>query len=116
MLKQRVMADVVILDLPRKKTTEDLKAMVTKLTQQGHKKLIINLSDVSFMDSKTFGTLIAVYKLFYYAGGQMVLYPRKQNMVKLFDLLKLNKIMKIYDTEQDAIAGLGQATDVPLAS
>ena len=43
-------------------TTPQFKEAVTEILQQGHIHIIINLTDVSYMDSSGFGTLLSATK------------------------------------------------------
>jgi anti-sigma B factor antagonist len=73
------------------------------LVHQGHKNILVNLANVTHMDSAGLGELVSAYTTVSKAGGSMKLL----NLTKrLHDLLAITKLLTIFDTfesERDAL-------------
>ena len=78
---------------------------ILSLVQQGHNKIIFNLSQVEFMDSSGLGALVSVMKAL--GGNQnMVLCGVKDAVLTVFKLTRMDKIFVITASEPDAISRL----------
>ena len=64
-IEERAVGDVVVLDLKGKITLgegdELLKDKVNSLVNQGHKKIVLNLADVPYIDSAGLGEVVRTY-------------------------------------------------------
>jgi anti-sigma B factor antagonist len=104
---ERSAGNVTILDLSGQITFTEgdqlLKDKVNSLVHQGRKHLLVNLANVTHMDSAGLGELVGAYTTVSKAGGSMKLL----NLTKrLHDLLAITKLLTIFDTfesEQDAL-------------
>lgn len=75
------------------------------LVQQGHNKIVFNLSQVEFMDSSGLGALVSLMKAL--GGNQnMVLCGVKDAVLTVFKLTRMDKIFVITASEPDAISRL----------
>lgn len=107
-IEQRSVKDVTVLDLKGKLTLgegdELLKEKVNSLIQQGHKKLILNLEGVPYIDSAGLGEIVRTYTTVSRQGGKLKLL----NLTKrIQDLLAITKLLTVFDTfesEQEAVA------------
>ncbi|SME88249.1 STAS domain-containing protein [Desulfovibrio gilichinskyi] len=79
-----------------------LKSSLDDIIKQGEKRLIINLSQVGFMDSSGIaGLLPSVRSL---AGtGRLLLVGLTATVMQLFNLGKLDRIFDIYPSVEDAL-------------
>jgi len=78
---------------------------VLSLIQQGHNKIIFNLSQVEFIDSSGLGALVSVMKAL--GGNQnVVLCSVKDAVLTVFKLTRMDKIFVITASEADAITRL----------
>jgi anti-sigma B factor antagonist len=97
-----------ILDLKGKLTIgegdELLKDKVNSLIQQGHKKLLLNLEGVPYVDSAGLGEIVRTYTTVSRQGGNFkLLHLTKQ----IEDLLAITKLLTVFDTfesESDALS------------
>ena len=73
---------------------------------QGHKNILVNLANVTHVDSAGLGELVGAYTTVTKAGGSMKLV----NLTKrLHDLLAITKLLTVFDTfdsEQDALKAI----------
>jgi anti-anti-sigma factor len=75
-----------------------LRETIDKSLKEGRKKLVLNLSRVSYMDSAGIGELVACYKRAREAGGHLKLLNPSG---KVYDLLQLTKLEEIFETFRD---------------
>ncbi len=71
------------------------------------KFLVIDLKDISFMDSSGLGALIAALKIIRNSGGELALCSPTDQVQMLFDLTSMSTIFKVYADIQDFIAKSG---------
>ena len=112
-LDERMAGDVVIItvtgDITLNKGGDvQLKDKVQSLLQQGRKNLLIDLSNVSYVDSAGLGELVHAYATTKNRGGALKL----MNVTKrLKDLLVITRLLTVFDThdnEADALASFSQ--------
>jgi anti-sigma B factor antagonist len=81
-----------------------LKDKVQSLLQQGHKKIVIDLGGVSYVDSAGLGQLVQIHATTKNHGGAL----RLANVTKrLKDLLVVTKLVTVFDSynsEAEALA------------
>ena len=69
-------------------------------------RLVIDLSQVMYMDSSFIGALVAGLKHVLLKKGEMALVNVQSDVLALFELTRLDKVFKIYPTVIDAIKSL----------
>ncbi|MCL2839734.1 MAG: anti-sigma F factor antagonist [Defluviitaleaceae bacterium] len=69
--------------------------------------ILLNMAEVSFMDSSGIGMIIGRYKNAEKRGGKLVLAEMNASITRLFELSGLAKIVLREDTTQNALARLG---------
>ena len=75
------------------------------------KNILLDMEDVSFMDSSGIGMIIGRYKNAEKRGGKLVLANMCDSVERLFELSGLAKIIKRATTVENAIALLGGNLD-----
>jgi anti-sigma B factor antagonist len=107
-IAQRQIGDVTVLDLSGKITSTDsdgrLKEKVTGLVNEGHKKLALNLSGVSYIDSSGLGETVACYTTAKGKGGEVKLVGATARIKDLLVMTKLVTVFDSYDKLDEAIA------------
>lgn len=88
-------------------TSPQLKQDLVQLTEQGVKRVIINLSKVEYLDSTGLGVLIGGLKRMREAGGNLALVGPGMRIQRIFEITGLNKIFDIYPTSEEAAAKEG---------
>ena len=71
-------------------------------------KLVLNLSDVSYVDSGGLGTLVGVYSSARAAGADIRLTGLGQRLRDVLQITKLATVFAVYDSEQEALAALSR--------
>ncbi len=106
-IEERIVDDVTILDVKGKMTLgegdELLKDKVNSLVSQGHKKLLLNLEDVPYIDSAGLGEIVRTYTSISRQGGKLKLLNVSKRIYDLLVITKLVTIFDSYENEDDAI-------------
>ena len=112
-IDQRTSGDVVILDLKGKITLgegdELLKDKVNSLVNQGHKKIVLNLADVPYIDSAGLGEVVRTYTTVSRQGGSLKLLNLTKRITDLLSITKLLTVFETFDSEPDAIRSFSAA-------
>lgn len=92
-------------------TADSLRQQVDMRIQQDQiKHILLNLEDLSFMDSSGIGVIIGRYKQITSRGGRMVVCSIHPSIYRLFELSGLFKILQATDSEEQALEALGVAS------
>ena len=106
-IEERAVGDVVVLDLKGKITLgegdELLKDKVNSLVNQGHKKIILNLADVPYIDSAGLGEVVRTYTTVSRQGGSLKLLNLTKRITDLLAITKLLTVFETFDVEADAV-------------
>jgi len=70
------------------------------------KYLLIDLTDVSFMDSSGLGALVSALKSIRTVDGDMAICSLSEQVQMLFELTSMSKIFKIYNDRADFNASI----------
>lgn len=107
-IEQRPSGDVMILDLKGKLTIgsgdELLKDKIHSLIQQGHKKLLLNLAGVPYVDSAGLGAIVSSYTTVSRESGSLKLLGLTSRIKDLLAITKLLTVFDTYELESDAVA------------
>ena len=108
-ISERRIGDVVIVDVSGKITLSDggdaaLKDKMRSLVQQGQKKLLLNLGDVSYVDSAGLGEIVQSYATVNKNGGTLKLLNITKRIKDLLSITKLLTVFETYDSEAEAVA------------
>jgi len=74
--------------------TSTLRKTIRDLVSNGKKKIVLNLAEVSYIDSSGVGELVASYTAVRSAGGELKLLNLTK---KVHDLLQVTKLYTIFD-------------------
>ena len=106
-IEQRTVGSVMILDLKGKITLgegdEALKDKINSLILQGHKKMLLNLADVPYIDSAGLGEIVRTYTTVSRQGGQLKLVNLTKRITDLLMITKLLTVFETFDSEADAL-------------
>lgn len=86
-------------------TAPDLDTELDALIAAGGARLVVDLSDVAFLDSTGLGVLVKALKHAREAGGWLHLVVTSDRIRKIFEITGLDASIPIFDTAQDAITG-----------
>jgi anti-sigma B factor antagonist len=101
--------DVVIVDLDGKLTAglgdQILRETVDELLAEGYRKILLNLSAVTFLDSAGLGELVAGLKTARNLGAELKILKASARVKSTLQLTRLLPVFDVYEDEQEAIRG-----------
>jgi anti-sigma B factor antagonist len=101
-ISERQAGDVTILDMSGKVTIGEgsvaLRNTIRRLLGEGKKKILLNLSDVGYVDSSGIGELVSSFTAVNKESGSLKLLNLTQ---KIQDLLAITKLLTVFDTFDD---------------
>jgi anti-sigma B factor antagonist len=87
-------------------TAPDLKQVLTDAIEGGQHRLVIDLSEVSFLDSTALGVLIGAVKRLRSRGGALAIVNTDTSIAKTFEITGLDQIFTIRPTRDEAVEAL----------
>ena len=103
----RETAEAVILDLSGRITLGqplvELRDSIREALAGDRKNIVLNLGDVSYIDSSGLGQLISSYATTTSRGGQMKLLKLQKRVNDLMQVTKLLTVFETYTSEQAAL-------------
>ena len=87
-------------------SAHDFKDPLMEAVSEKQRKIVIDLSKVTFIDSTGLGILVNAAKHLRSHNGKMVLVIKEDGIDQVFRITKLDQIFKIYQTQEEAIASL----------
>ena len=115
-IEERTTGDVVLLDLKGKITLgegdELLKDKVNSLVNQGHKKIVLNLADVPYIDSAGLGEVVRTYTTVSRQGGSLKLLNLTKRITDLLSITKLLTVFETFDSENEAVRSFSASAKV----
>jgi anti-sigma B factor antagonist len=107
-VEERQLGDVMILDLNGRLTLGDnsvrLKDKINSVLQAGGLNILLNLGDVSYIDSGGLGQLISSFKGVERENGRLKLFNLGKKSKELLAMTKLVTVFDTFDTEHEALA------------
>lgn len=98
---------VAIVDLSGRITLGEgsvvLRELVRDLLGKGDKNILLNLADVTYIDSSGIGELVSAYTAVKNQGGELKLLKLTK---KVHDLLQITKLYTVFDVKDDESAAL----------
>lgn len=86
------------------RNSEAIKSSVAALVSQGQKNILLNLGQVSFMDSSGLSVILFCKRTCDEAGGSFGVFGLQNYVNNLVNLTNLNKAISIFQTEAEAIS------------
>jgi anti-sigma B factor antagonist len=106
-ISERQAGDVTVLDLGGKITIGEgsvsLRSAIRRLIEEGKKKILLNLAQVSYVDSSGIGELVSSYTTIGRENGQLKLLNLTQKIQDLLAITKLLTVFDVYEDEQTAL-------------
>lgn len=114
-LTERQVGDILILTVMGDITLNQggdvaIKDKVHSLIQQGHRKLLMDLGAVSYVDSAGLGQLVQAFVTMRKAGGSLKLLRLTGRLKDLLTITKLATVFDSFDDEASALASFSAAT------
>ncbi len=81
-----------------------LRDAVRDLLAKGQKRVLLNLGDVSYIDSSGIGELVSAFTTVKNQGGDLKLLNLTK---KVHDLLQITKLYTVFDVKDDEASAIG---------
>ena len=103
----REVGDVAIVDFSGKITLGEgsatLRTTVRELVVAGHRKILLNLGDVDYIDSSGIGELVGAYTTVRSASGELKLMALTK---RVKDLIQITRLFTVFDVQADETAAI----------
>jgi anti-sigma B factor antagonist len=104
----REVNDVTVMDVSGRITLGDgateFRDVLRQLVTSGHRKILLNLADVTYLDSTGIGTFVSSFATANNAGGHLKLVNLTKRVQDLLLITKLYTVFEIFDNESTALA------------
>ena len=90
-------------------TAPEFKQQLLDVIGQGAKKVVVDFSDTTFIDSTTLGVLVGGVKRLRTNDGQLTLVCSDRNITKIFEITGLDRVFTIYPTREEAVEQITSA-------
>ncbi len=110
---ERRIGDVTILQLIGRLELETgdliLRDTINHLVEEGQVKLVLDMKDVTRLDSAGIGMLVSKYLTVRRAGGTIKLLHPTERTDHLMDITKLTTVFQVFDDEASAVKSFDDA-------
>ena len=84
-------------------TAPEFKERMVQVIEDGKKRVVVDLSEATFIDSTTLGVLVGGIKRLRPSGGSLALVCTDQNIRKIFEITGLDRVFPIHDSREAAL-------------
>lgn len=106
-LSTRQVGDVSVVDVAGRITLGEgssaLRDLMRDMVSKGQKKILLNLGEVSYIDSSGIGELVSGFTTVTNNGGQLKLLGLTKRVKDLLQITKLYTVFDVHDDEAGAI-------------
>ena len=106
-LNTRQIGDVSVVDVAGRITLGEgssaLRDTLREMVSKGQKKILLNLGEVSYIDSSGIGELVSAFTTVTNGGGQLKLLNLTKRVKDLLQITKLYTVFDVHDSEVTAI-------------
>ena len=103
----RQVDSITVIDLSGRITLGEgctqLRQLIRDLLGKGSKNILVNLADVTYIDSSGIGELVSAFTAVSNQGGQLKLLNLTK---KVHDLLQITKLYTVFDVKDDETAAV----------
>lgn len=107
-IKIRQNGSVCIVDVGGKITLGDgsvaVRDSVKKLVAEGNKNIVLNLGEVTYIDSSGIGELVSAFTTVSNSGGNLKLLNLTKRVQDLLQITKLYTVFEVFNDEAAAVA------------
>ena len=106
-MTSRQVGDVTVIDAAGRITlgegASSLRDSIRDLSTKGDKKILLNLSEVNYIDSSGIGEMVSGFTSVTNAGGQLKLLGLSKRVKDLLQITKLYTVFEVFDDEAAAV-------------
>jgi anti-sigma B factor antagonist len=109
----RQVDSIVVIDVSGRITLGEgcvqLRQLIRDELAKGNKHMLVNLADVTYIDSSGIGELVSAFTAVSNQGGQLKLLKLTKKVHDLLQITKLYTVFDVHDDEAKAIASFAKA-------
>ena len=109
---ERQIGDVTLLELTGRLVFDDgdavLRTCVNRLVGEGRVKLVVNLSNVTYVDSCGVGVLVGRFISVRRHGGDLKLLQLSPRSRHVMEICRLLNVFDVFDSETEAVASFAR--------
>lgn len=83
----------------------ELRRELAELIAHGQQRIVLDVSDVDFIDSSALGAIVANFKALQ-GKGDFVIAGARAPVVSLFRVTRMDKVIRMFSTPGDAVAAV----------
>ena len=106
-LNTRQVGDVTVIDASGRITLGEgastFRESLRELLRKGNRKMLVNLGDISYIDSSGIGELVSGFTSVTNQGGQLKLLHLTKRVQDLLQITKLYTVFEVFDDEAEAV-------------
>lgn len=111
--QQRVEPDILVLKLRGRlamgNASQEMELQVKELVAKGERKVVLDMADLSYVDSTGVGILAVCHGKLNNAGGELRLAGLVEMVAHILNLTHMDRVLKIYPTVNDATQNFAAA-------
>ena len=85
-------------------TRQDYKRLIGQIVQEGHRRLVVDLEGVTFLDSSALGRLLLTHQNFKLKKGTVSLVKPTGYVRQVIELANLPRVIPVFDSILEATA------------
>lgn len=86
--------------------TPELNAALIELINAEQYRLIVNLSDVSYINSGGLRCLVSAWRKARAKNGNVILYGLNDRLCEIFTMIGFDKVFQIFPTQEEAVSAM----------
>lgn len=106
-MSSRQVGDVTVVDATGRITLGEgatiFRDTIRDLAAKGNKKILVNLADVSYIDSSGIGEMVSSFTTVTNHGGQLKLLSLTKRVKDLLQITKLYTVFEVFEDESSAV-------------
>jgi anti-sigma B factor antagonist len=109
---EKLMSGIIVLGMRGRITlgreTETFRGKIKELIEAGHRRLILDLGEITYIDSVGLSTLIAGWTSMRKQGGDLKLVRLPQGVHQLLQITRLATVFEIHNSVESALQAFGR--------
>jgi anti-sigma B factor antagonist len=82
---------------------KELRQAIDQVASEGHQWLLLDMTNVPYVDSAGLGAIVTGLNLFRKIDGDLLLANLQPRIAQLLELTNLNEVLKVFPSEQAAV-------------
>jgi anti-sigma B factor antagonist len=89
----------------------ELKRRLASALDAGKTRIVVDLTDASFMDSTALGVLLGALKRLRVRDGALAVASEQPTILRILEVTGMNQVLDLHKTADDALAAVERHTD-----